>query len=165
MHQGRITQRPYQSADGSPAQGGSSGKIQTGRKRPLTRQLHGSRFCNGQSTQEPLGSTGLGEETVSYSIETTYSHSASTDFHKRCDLFWDKWSHLHNLHQLNGLQKRPRVILSTPEISLELRWRSPEFTLGCFPGQVSGNSDWIFCRRNRSQQQLAVSFRKFRALF
>jgi hypothetical protein len=41
-----------------------------------------SRFCNGQSTQEPQGSTGLGEDTVTYSIEITYFHSISTDFHK-----------------------------------------------------------------------------------
>jgi len=63
-----------------------------------------SRFCNGQSTQEPQGSTGLGEETVSYSIKTTYFHSISTDFHKRCDLFWDRWSHLHNFRRLNALR-------------------------------------------------------------
>src|ERR1022692_4473906 len=49
-----------------------------------------SRICNGQSTKEPQSSTGLGEETVTYSIETTYFRSISTDFHKRCDLFWEQ---------------------------------------------------------------------------
>jgi hypothetical protein len=44
-------------------------------------------------------------ETVTYSIESTYFHLISTDFHKRCDLFWDRWSHLHNLHELSGLQR------------------------------------------------------------
>ena len=47
-----------------------------------------SRFCNGQSTQEPQRSTGPSEETVTYSIETTYFHPVSTGFHQRCDLFW-----------------------------------------------------------------------------
>jgi hypothetical protein len=90
MHQGRITQRPYQSADGSPAQGGSSRESQTERKTSLTRQLHGSRFCNGQNTKEPQRSTSLGEETVNYSLETTYFPAISTDFHKQCDLFWEQ---------------------------------------------------------------------------
>src|SRR5665213_3265 len=52
--------------------------------------VHCSRFCNGQSTQEPHGSTGLAEETVSYSIDTTYFHLISTDFHKQPDLFWEQ---------------------------------------------------------------------------
>ena len=49
-----------------------------------------SRFCNGQSTQEQQGSTGLGEETVTYSIETAYFHSISTNFHKQRDLLWEQ---------------------------------------------------------------------------
>ena len=32
----------------------------------------------------------MGEEAVTYSIETTYFHSASTDFHKLCDLLWEQ---------------------------------------------------------------------------
>jgi hypothetical protein len=64
-----------------------------------------SRFCICQSTQEPQGSTGLAEEAVSYSIETTYFHSISTDFHKERDLFWDRWSDLHNYRRLNGIQR------------------------------------------------------------
>jgi hypothetical protein len=64
-----------------------------------------SRFCNAQSAEEPQSSTGLGEETVTYSIENTYFHSISTDFHRRRDLFWDRWSHLHNLRELSGLQR------------------------------------------------------------
>ena len=52
--------------------------------------LRCSRFCNGQSTQEPQSSTGLGEEKVTYSIETTYFYSISIDLHKQCDLFWEQ---------------------------------------------------------------------------
>ena len=63
-----------------------------------------SRICNGQSTKEPQGSTGTDQHEVGYSIRITYFHPISIDFHKRCDLFWDRWSHLHNLHGLNGLQ-------------------------------------------------------------
>ena len=80
------------------------------KKTGLNERIHPnrcSRFCNGQSTQEPQGSTGLGEKAVSYSIDTTYFHQISTDLHERCDLFWDRWSYLHNLHQLSRLQKQP----------------------------------------------------------
>jgi hypothetical protein len=53
---------------------------------------------------------------VSHSIKTAYFLMISTDFHKPRDLFWDRWSYLHNLHQLNGLQDGPRVSWSVFEI-------------------------------------------------
>jgi hypothetical protein len=71
----------------------------------LCKSARCSRICNGQNTQEPQGSTGLGSQSVRYSIESTYFHLISTDFNKQRDLFWDRWSHLHNLHELSGLQR------------------------------------------------------------
>jgi len=97
-------QWPYESADGSTAQAVSSGNPKSREKTPLTPQLHGSRFCIGQSTKEPQGSTGPAAQGVCYSIKSTYFLSISTGFNKRCDLFWDRWSHLHNFHQLSGLR-------------------------------------------------------------
>jgi len=146
MHQGRSTRRPYQSADGSPAQGGSSRRIQTERKTPLTGQLHGSRICNGQSTKEPQGSTGTDQHEVGYSIKITYFHPISIDFHKRRDLFWDRWSHLHNFHQLNGLQNGRRGNLSAFLIPLGTPFGgSPKFTSGCFSRAATGTNISNFC--------------------
>src|ERR1039458_8811077 len=85
-----------------------------------------SRFCNCQSTQEQQGSTRVGHYAVDYSIESTYFLSISTDFHKRCDLFWDRWSHLHNLHELNGLQNGRWGVGLLLEFVLELHWRSTQ---------------------------------------
>src|ERR1017187_329608 len=90
MHQGRITQRPYQSADGSPARGGSSRESQTERKTSLTRQLHGSRICSGQSLQEPQISIARRAVAATHSIESTSFRSLSTDFHKQWDLLWEQ---------------------------------------------------------------------------
>src|ERR1035441_1400906 len=64
-----------------------------------------SRICNGQSTKQPQGSTGTDQHEVGYSIKITYFHPISTDFHKRPDLLWDRWSRRHNLHELSGLQR------------------------------------------------------------
>src|ERR1035437_3055976 len=63
-----------------------------------------SRICSGQSIQELQGSTEFGMYTVSRSIISTYSQPISTGFHKRSDLFWDRWSHLFNYLKINGLQ-------------------------------------------------------------
>jgi len=49
-----------------------------------------SRICNGQSTPEPQGSTGIKERTVKPSIESTYFHPIPTDFHNRSDLVRDQ---------------------------------------------------------------------------
>src|ERR1039458_40439 len=49
-----------------------------------------SRFCVGQSTNDPQGSTGLGVDAVNYSIISTYFQQISTGFNKRCDLFWEQ---------------------------------------------------------------------------
>jgi len=49
-----------------------------------------SRNCSCQSTPEPQGSTGFGQYAVSLSIKSTYIHSISTGFNKRCDLFWEQ---------------------------------------------------------------------------
>ena len=116
-----------------------------------------SRICNGQSTKEPQRSTSLGEETVNYSIETTYFHSISTDFHKPCDLFWDRWSHLYNSHKLNGLQEGHRGSLPAfgippatpleghPSSRLGLSWDRPQQSrvdqaLGSVRGHSTGSS-------------------------
>jgi hypothetical protein len=78
-----------------------------------------SRFCNGQSTQEPQGSTGPAAQAVCLSIKSTYFHSISIDFHTQYDLFWDRWSQLHNFHKLNGLQNGRWESLSAFGIPLE----------------------------------------------
>jgi len=49
-----------------------------------------SRFCSCQSIQKPQRSTGFRSYTVNSSIEITYFHSITTDFHKRFDLFWEQ---------------------------------------------------------------------------
>jgi hypothetical protein len=64
-----------------------------------------SRFCNGQSIQKPQGSTGNGMYALINSIKSTYFLSVSTDFHKRRDLLWDRWSHLRNYRKMNWLQR------------------------------------------------------------
>ena len=64
-----------------------------------------SRFCNGQSTQEQQRSTSASAQAVCFSIKSTYFLVISTGFNKQCDLLWDRWSHLDNLHKLNGLQR------------------------------------------------------------
>ena len=110
-----------------------------------------SRICNGQSTQEPQGSTRVRSFAVSYSIKSIYFLLISTDFYKRRDLFWDRWSHLHNLHQLNGLQNGrwgARLLFGIPT------WNSvggsPKFTFGCFTGAAIGRPSVGLCRRSRS---------------
>jgi len=49
-----------------------------------------SRIRSGQSLQEPQVSIGRRSATATYSIETTYLHSITTDFHKRPDLLWEQ---------------------------------------------------------------------------
>ena len=115
--------------------GGCSTSPVPNQETPLTPQLHGSRFCNGQSTEGQQGSTGRGEETVNHSIETTYFHSISTDSHKRCNLLWDRWSHLHNFHQLSWLRNGHWGSLSA---FWDPIWnsvgRSPKFMFGTVVG-------------------------------
>jgi hypothetical protein len=121
----------------------------TGIRRRRKRQIQGngtneprqdccSRFCNGQNTKEPQSSTGLGEETVTYSIETTYFHSVSTDFHKRCDLLWDRWSHLPNLRRLKGIQRGPLGRVLDFAVLREYQpWDSAGASVGVFPSSLS----------------------------
>jgi hypothetical protein len=49
-----------------------------------------SRFCSGQSTQEPQGSTGIGAQAVICSIKITYFQQISTGFNKSFDLLWEQ---------------------------------------------------------------------------
>jgi len=49
-----------------------------------------SRFCSGQSTQKPQGSTGIGRRDLNISIKSTYFQHNSTGFHKRSNLFWEQ---------------------------------------------------------------------------
>jgi hypothetical protein len=123
-----------------------------------------SRICNGQSTKEPQGSTGTDQHEVGYSIKITYFHPISTDFHKRRDLFWDRWSYLHNLLRLNGLQNGPRVSWSAFEILFGIPLDVAQIHFRVFFGAGIGRPSLGFCRRNRSRQQLAVSFESFGAL-
>jgi len=79
----------------------SVSSLSRGSRQAMTRCI---RICNGQSTQDTQRSIRAGHCAVGYSIASTYFHSISTDFHKLSNLFWDRWSHPYNLHELSGLQ-------------------------------------------------------------
>jgi hypothetical protein len=49
-----------------------------------------SRFCNGQSTQEPQRSTSDVLHSVRCSIRSTYFHPDFSRFNKQRDLFWEQ---------------------------------------------------------------------------
>src|SRR5208283_1769637 len=70
------------------------------------KQQRCSRICSCRSTQKPQRSTGFGSCALNISIEITYFHPISTNFNKRSDLFWDRWSHPHKIYEMNGLQRR-----------------------------------------------------------
>jgi hypothetical protein len=84
------------------------------------------RICSIQSTQDPLRSTSAGRYSLNISIKSSYSLLISTGFDKPFDLLWDKWSHLHNSHKLNGLQNGRRwdlagfVVFKTTALEIPL---------------------------------------------
>ena len=47
----------------------------------------------------------MSRRALSISIKSAYFHSTSTGFHKRFDLFWDRWSVLFNYCIINNLYK------------------------------------------------------------
>ena len=67
-----------------------SGFLVVLRRRKRRRCPDCSRFCSGQSTQEPQGSTRIGTQTVNSSIKSTYFNSISIGFNKSFDLFWEQ---------------------------------------------------------------------------
>ena len=76
---------------------------------------------------------------LSISIKITYFLQISISFNKSLDLFWDRWSHPHNSHKLNGLQSGHRwdlmgfvvfktavfeILLGTPLESTQIHFRA-----------------------------------------
>ncbi len=71
----------------------------------LTGQLHGSRFCVGQSTSDPQGSTDPASRRRAHSFQSTYNPQISIGFNKSSDLFWDRWSAKLKYFIINPLHK------------------------------------------------------------